>query len=140
MSDPNLYDDAVSAASAGGGFATALLAGRWLINWFTARMDRKQALLDAQEVKTDLEWQAIREELRADNTEMKRRIAVIERQTDALRYSFHRVAGELTRIDPQNPALQEVDRVLSQAFPIDFSMLAERAGAAIDLADAQRPR
>lgn len=125
MSEPKLLDDAVSAAATGGGMGAAFFVLRWLWMAVTGRLDRREARIDAQDEKLDMEWQAIREE-------MKGRLDKIERQNEALRYAFHHVAGALIRLDPQNPALAQAEQMLAAAFPVDFRLLAEQAGAALD--------
>jgi len=125
MSEDRLIDGAVTAAAGGGGFAGAFLALRWLVNWLTGRMDRRQALLDQQDARIDQEWKQIRDE-------MKERLDKIETQNGALRVAFHHVAGALVRVDPSNPALLLAEQILAQAFPLDLNALAAQAGAAID--------
>lgn len=104
---------------------------RWVIDKITARLDRRQQQLDIQDEKLDQEWKAIREEL-------KLRVDKIEKQNEALRFAFHHVAGALIRIDPQNPALKQAEQLLAQAFPIDLTLLADRAAAALDLSEERR--
>ena len=59
-------------------------------------------------------------------------MATMEKQGRALRMSFEHVAGALIRVDPDNPALAVVDKILAQAFPDDFTLAAYRAEAALD--------
>lgn len=58
MSNENILDEAVKAASGGGGFAVVLLAGRWLLNWLTGRFDKAQARLEAHAAEIDARWKA----------------------------------------------------------------------------------
>ncbi|RYG90104.1 MAG: hypothetical protein EON59_00555 [Alphaproteobacteria bacterium] len=138
MPEPRIIDEVATAAGAGGGIGAVLLAGRYLINWFTGRIDRRQEALDAQDSKIDLEWQQLREELKAANLEMKRRVDQIEQQNNALRYAFQHVAGALVKVDPTNPALARAEHVLAQAFPLDLSFMVDRAELALDRDAAQR--
>lgn len=127
VSEPTLLEEGVQIASAGVGVGGGFFALRWLVGWLTGRMDRRQLLLDAQDERVDREWQKIRERV-------EERLGKVERQNEALRFAFHHVAGALIRIDPQNPALAQAEQMLSQAFPVDFTLLAERAGSAVDTA------
>lgn len=138
MSEPSMMETAAEVAAGGAGFGGAFAAFWWLINWFTGRADKRQAVLDAQEEKVDQDWRAIREELHAANAATNRKLAAIEKQNEALRFAFHHVAGALIRIDPKNPALVQAEQLLAQAFPIDFGMLAARAEAALDQVAADR--
>lgn len=129
-----MLETALSAAAGGGSFAGVLLFARWVIVWLTGRHDRRQALLDEQDLKQDLAWKAIREELKEQIAGLSKQVETIGRQNNALRIAFHHVAGALIHVDPTNPALIQAEKILSQAFPLDLSMLAEQAGRALDRA------
>lgn len=62
------------AAGAGGGFALVILLGRWLLNWMTGRVERREGRLDQQQERIDREWQAIREELEGRITSLEERV------------------------------------------------------------------
>jgi hypothetical protein len=135
VAEPNgLLDDAVTAVIGGGSTGGVFFALRRAWLQFTGRTDRKQALIDAQEAKVDREWETIRENLKKERQQDKERLDRIERQNEALRFAFHHVAAALIRIDPQNPVLSQAEHMLSTAFPIDFRLLAEQAGRAVDVA------
>jgi len=136
MHEPKMIDDVLSAGSAGAGIGTAFFLGRWIITWFTARFDRRQAVLDAQDGQIDQEWSELREELKRDKAEMKKHLTRIERQNEALRFSFHHVAAALMKVDPLNPALALAEQLLTQAFPLDLRFTAERAAFALDQDEA----
>ena len=131
MHEPKLIGDVLSAGSAGAGIGTAFLIGRWVITWLTARFDRRQAVLDAQDGQIDQEWSALREELKRDKAEMKKHLTRIERQSEALRFSFHHVAAALMKVDPHNPALAQAEQLLAQAFPLDLRFATDRAEIAL---------
>ncbi len=132
MSDDTFVESAVQAAASGGGFAGVFLFLRWAVAVLTGRADKREQKLDAQDARLDAEWKQIRED-------MKRRLERIEKQNEALRFAFHHVAGALIRVDPNNPALAQAETLLNQAFPVDFRLIAERAGAALDLGAAAPP-
>lgn len=133
MAETKMIDDVAQVAAGGVSFGGGLYMARWLILWLTGRADRKQALIDEQEAKVDREWATMREELKAERQADKLRLDRIEKQNQALRFAFHHVAAALIRIDPQNPALSQAEQMLSQAFPLDFSLIAERAAAAVEV-------
>lgn len=124
MSESNFVDEAAKIAgigvSGGGGFYIM----RWVWTQLTGRLDRRQAIIDRQEERADREWEKIRNSLES-------RLAAIERQNEALRFSFHHVAGALIRLDPQNPALAQAEQILAQAFPLDFRILAAQAEVSV---------
>lgn len=138
MADPGILDEAVTAAATGTGVGGGFFALRWLVLWLTGRLDKRQALLDAQDERVDREWQTIREELKAKNAALDQRLDQIEQQNNALRFAFQHVAGALVRIDPKNEALIIADRILAAAFPADFSLGVAMAGAALDEDDRRR--
>lgn len=120
-----MVDDIASAASFGSGFGAVFFALRWVVMWASGRADRRQDRLDAEDARLNGEWREIR-------NEMKGRMATIERQSAALRFAFHHVSAALMQLDPQNPALLRAEQALAVAFPLDFSLVTEMAGAALD--------
>lgn len=114
-----IKDVAVGGASAGGAF----YALRWLVNYFTGRVDQRQKQLDAEHASLDIGWKEYR-------LGLERRMQTMERQNRALRLSFEHVAGALIRKDPDNAALAIADRIMAQAFPDDFSMTVTRIDGA----------
>lgn len=128
MSD--VLDNAVQVAAGGAGAGGGFFALRWLVNWFTGRLERREELLDKQDERVDREWQKLREELKADNEAMKLRLAEIGRQNEAIRFAFHHVAAALIKVDPKNPALIQAEQMLAKAFPVDFGMMLDRIDAA----------
>lgn len=137
MADPTL-DSAIAAASAGGGFASVLLAGRWLIGWLTGRHEARANRLDAQEAKIDLEWQEIREQQDARIDDLTLRLKKIERDVHVMLLAYQHVSGALIRIDPQNEALDRAGAILRAVFPIDLSTAVARAEAALGAGDDER--
>ncbi|RSU21195.1 hypothetical protein [Sphingomonas koreensis] len=136
--EPTILEEGAKIASAGVGVGGGFFALRWLVGWLTGRMDRRQEVLDAQEGSIDQEWKDLREELKRDNADLKRRMDSVETQNSALRRAFNHVAGALIRIDPLNAALAQADQMLTQAFPLDFSLTTERAEAALNATDPAR--
>lgn len=130
--EPTLLEESIQIGSAAAGAGGGFFLLRWVFDRVVARLDRRQANLDAQDERVDREWQKIREKV-------EQRLDRVERQNEALRFAFHHVAGALIRIDPQNPALAQAEQMLAQAFPIDFALLGERAGAALDKAQGTPP-
>jgi len=108
-------------AGMGGGF----FAVRWVVMTLIGRADRRQQLLDDEHAVLDMSWKDYR-------LHLEQRFKEIDRQNQALRLSFEHVAGALIRVDPQNPALALADRVMAQAFPMDFTFSLARVDAAID--------
>lgn len=131
MSD-GLIDNAVQVAAGGAGAGGSFFALRWLVQWFTGRLERREQLLDKQDERVDREWQKLREELKTDNDAMKQRLEQIAKQNEIIRFAFHHVTAALIRVDPRNPALTQVETLLAQAYPIDFNMLVTRAESALD--------
>lgn len=140
MPEPSILDQAVSGASAGGGIGAVLLGGRWLINWITGRHDRRQDALDAQDSKIDLEWQKLREEMKADNAKTKQRLDAIDAQNQVLRLAVQHAVAALVKVDPDNPALARIEHMLAQAFPLDLSFAVDRAEIALARDAAQHPK
>ncbi len=136
MPEPKLVEEVASAAGSavgwGGGFGAAFFIFRWFVRWWTERLDKRQANLDAQEQRADDEWRKIRQELRDELDDARAWRARLETQNNTWRAVFHHVATALIKVDPRNPALIEAEQVLAQAFPLDLSLLAERAEAALD--------
>lgn len=121
---------AAGAAFAGTGF------GMWrLLLWFTVRLDKRQAQLDAEHGALDMGWKEYRLLLERDRLDLRANFARLEKQNRALRMSFEHVTGALIRVDPDNPALGFVDKILAAAFPDDFTMAAFRAEAALNRND-----
>lgn len=120
-----------SAFAAGGGFAAVLLTGKWLLTWVTARLDRRQALLDTEHQALDMSWKDYR-------LLLERRLASVERQNRALLTAFHHVTAGLIKRDPQAPELMIAERVMAGAFPTDFSTITDMAEAAISGVGRQR--
>lgn len=138
MSDPGIIDDAITTAAAGTGVGGGFFALRWLVQWLTGRLDKRQAQLDAEHDALDMSWKDYRILLERDRQETRARMEKIDEQNRALRLAFEHVAGGLIRIDPSNEALVIADRILAAAFPTDFSFGITRAGAALDQAERQR--
>jgi len=124
LAEPGLIDDVASAGAFGASGGGVFFILRWLWLAVTGRLDRREARLDALDVKVDLEWQKIREELQG-------RLGKLEQQNEALRFAFHHVSVELIRHAPESPALRIAQQLLSQAFPIDLNDLAYRAEEAL---------
>ncbi|UIJ43736.1 hypothetical protein LZK98_11605 [Sphingomonas cannabina] len=139
MNEPKLLDLGVQAAAGGGSFALTLYAIRWALNWLTGRVDRREALVQAQEEKVDREWQAIREALEGRIEKLEAQVDKVTRESEAYRLAFHHVAKALVAADPNHPALTIADQILSVAFPLDLRTLAERADLALDRAAAAKP-
>lgn len=116
-----------AAASAGGG----LYMVRWFVMWVTGLHRHRQALLDAQDARLDKEWKEIR-------IAMQERLDRLESQNRALLYGFQHVSGALTKIDPDNPALEAAHRFVESTFPLDMRELVGRAAHALDEAEARR--
>lgn len=130
----NIVDSAVTAASAGGGFAGVLLAVRWLLNWLTGRLDARAARIDAQDKKVDLEWQQIREGLRSENDALRTDVtALAERITSAeskiasqtvrigqQEFVLKLVITELDRVDPGNAVAKQARILLEHVQPAAF--------------------
>lgn len=131
MSDPGILDEAVTAAATGTGIGGGFFALRWLVQWLTARADKRQAELDAEHATLDMSWKEYR-------LSLERRLRAMERANEALRLSFQHVSGALIRIDPHNEALVIADRLMAEAFPTDFSLSAAIAGGALDEDDRRR--
>lgn len=136
MAEPSgIVEGAVNAASAGGGFAGVLLAGRWLLNWLTGRFDKRQEMLDAQDARVDQEWRAIRESMRAEIDALKAAKAVFERRlttaegliaTQTVRlgqqeFVLKLVITELDRVDPGNAVAKQAKILLEQVQPAAFA-------------------
>lgn len=119
-------DELKDAAAFGGGFAAVFAAVRWLANWIASRIDKRQAQLDAEHASLDVGWKEYRQLI-------ERRLQSIEKQNRALSAAFQHVSAALIRIDPQNEALITAERLMAAAFPTDFTMAAQMAGAAIDV-------
>lgn len=116
-----MVDLTVMGATAGGGYAGL----RWLLTWFTARYDRRQALLDTEHDALNMSWKDYR-------ILLETRIASVERQNRALRMSFEHVAGALIRADPGNRALAIAEGIMAKAFPDEFGLGVARAEAAVN--------
>ena len=138
MSDPGILDEAVTAAAAGTGVGGGFFAFRWLIQWLTGRLDKRQAQLDAEHDALDMSWKDYRLLLERDRQDLRATMGKIEAQNRALRTAFEHVTGALIRIDPKNEALVIADRILSSAFPADFSVGLAMAAAALDEDDRRR--
>ncbi|NIJ18482.1 hypothetical protein FHS95_000151 [Sphingomonas naasensis] len=131
VSDPGILDEAVTAAATGSGVGGGFFALRWLVQWLTGRLDKRQALLDAQDERVDREWQKIREKVEA-------RLDKVELQNEALRFAFHHVAAALIKVDPTNPALAQAEQMLSAAFPLDLRLMTDRAEIALARDELER--
>ena len=138
MSDPGILDEAVTAAATGTGVGGGFFALRWLVQWLTGRLDKRQAQLDAEHDALDMSWKDYRILLEKDRQETRARMEKIDEQNRALRLAFEHVAGGLIRVDPKNEALVIADRILAAAFPTDFSFGITRAGAALDEEERRR--
>jgi len=138
VSDPGILDEAVTAAAAGTGVGGGFFALRWLIQWLTGRLDKRQAQLDAEHDALDMSWKDYRLLLERDRQDLRATMGKIEAQNRALRTAFEHVTGALIRIDPKNEALVIADRILSSAFPADFSVGLAMAAAALDEDDRRR--
>lgn len=123
MSD---FSEVKDAAAFGGGFAAVFAAVRWLMNWATARFDKRQAQLDAEHATLDMSWKEYR-------LLLEERLQKLERQNRAVFRAFQHVSAGLIRRDPQAPELALAERLMAEAFPIDFTMAAQMAGAAVDM-------
>ncbi|QNQ09238.1 hypothetical protein [Sphingomonas alpina] len=121
-------DEIKAAASFGGGLGVTLYFLRWLVNWITGRLDKRAAQLDAEHASLDGSWKGYR-------LTLEQRVARLEGQNRALSVCFQHVSAALIRIDPANPALQRAEQIMAAAFPMDFSLAVQRAGAALDAED-----
>lgn len=122
MSDPGAADmlgAGVHAAGWGSGFGATFLALRWLLLWLTGRFDRRQALLDEQEARADAEWKEIREEMKGELAELRRRDEQRERENQGLRLAFEIVANIVRRTDADNPELHRAEQLLEAGFHLD---------------------
>lgn len=135
MSDPTLFDGVVKAAATGSGVGGGFFALRWLVQWLTGRLDKRQAQLDAEHDALDMSWKDYRLLLERDRQSLRDSMERIEQQNRALRLAFEHVAGALIRIDPKNEALVIADKLMAAAFPADFTFGVARAGAALDADD-----
>lgn len=113
------------AVAAGSGLGGVLLFGRWAINWFTNRVDKRQAQLDAEHDALDMSWKDYR-------LHLERRMSAMETQNVALRLSFQHATAALMRHDPADPALAIIERIMAQAFPMDFGVVTSLAEAGLD--------
>jgi hypothetical protein len=132
VADQSAIELAVTAAATGSGAGGGFFVLKWLLQWLTGRADKRQAQLDAEHAALDMSWKDYRLLLERDRQELQLRMSTMEKQGRALRLSFEHVAGALIRLDPHNPALAIVDKILATAFPDDFSLAAYRAEAALD--------
>lgn len=123
---------AQGGAAAGVSFVGVGFAVWRLLLWLTARFDKRQAQLDAEHNAIDMNWKEYRLFIERDRLDLRATVGRIEKQNRALRMAFEHTAGALIRIDPDNPALAVVDKILGQAFPDDFTMATFRAEAAIE--------
>lgn len=113
------------AVAAGGGFAGVFLVGRWLINWMSLRIDKRQAQLDAEDAALNMSWKEYR-------LHLERRMHRVEVHSEAYRLAFQHVSGALIRHDPQDPALAIAAHILAKAFPTDFTLATAMAAGALD--------
>jgi hypothetical protein len=127
------------AAAATGAAAAASGFGIWrILLWLTIRFDKRQAQLDAEHAALDMSWKDYRLLLERDRRGLQQRMTTMEKQGRALRMAFEHVAGALIRVDPDNPALAVVDKILAAAFPDDFTVTTYRAETALDRDIAER--
>jgi hypothetical protein len=138
VSDPGILDDAITTAAAGTGMGGGFFVLRWLVQWLTGRLDKRQAQLDAEHGALDKSWEGYRLRLEERATRLEQRMETMERQGRAVWLAFEHVAGGLIRVDPGNEALVIADRILASAFPTDFSFGIARAGGALDEDDRRR--
>lgn len=130
MSDPSAIDELKTVAVGGGSFGGVFFALRWLVNWVTKRLDRRQERLDAEHNALDMGWKEYR-------LHTEKRLAAVEKQNRALHLAFQHVSAALIRVEPQNPALTVAERIMAAAFPDDFSLAAAMAAGAIDRTEGE---
>lgn len=121
-------DDAKDAVGAGAGAGGAFYALRWLWTQVASRFDTRQARLDAEHATLDMSWKEYR-------LFLERRMSSLERQNRAVLTAFQHVSAGLIRRDPQAPELIVAERLMAAAFPTDFSMASQMAGAAVDMSE-----
>lgn len=138
MSDPGILDEAATAVATGTGVGGGFFALRWLVQWATGRLDKRQAQLDAEHGALDMSWKEYRLLLERDRQDLRAEVRKIAEQNRALRLAFEHVTGALIRIDPKNEALVIADKILTAAFPTDMSLGLAMAGAALDEDDRRR--
>jgi hypothetical protein len=124
------------AASLGAGGGAAFFALRWVVVWVTARLDRRQAQIDAEEAALAMSWKDYRIFLEQRQQLMETEMKQLSNGNKALRLAFEHVATALIRIDPQNPALERAGKIMAEAFPLDFTFPLQMAGGALDKEDA----
>lgn len=122
-----------SAVAFGGSIGAGYYAVRWMVVFIAQRHDRRQAQLDAEHSALDGSWKGYR-------LTLEQRVARLEVQNNAFRLAFQHVSAALIRSDPTNPALALAEQQLARAFPLDMTMAADRATAAVDLNDEKEGR
>ena len=86
MSDPGILDEAVTAAATGTGVGGGFFALRWLVQWLTGRLDKRQAQLDAEHDALDMSWKDYRILLEKDRQETRARMEKIDEQNGVREY------------------------------------------------------
>ena len=138
MSDPGILDEAVTAAATGTGVGGGFFALRWLVQWLSGRLDKRQAQLDAEHGALDMSWKEYRLLLERDRQDLRAQVRQIVEQNRALRLAFEHVAGALIRINPRHESLVIADKILTAAFPTDMSLGVAMASAALDEDERRR--
>lgn len=134
----NIGERLEQAAVAGGSFGGVVFALRWIVMWFTARVDRREAQLDAEHNALDLGWKDYRLLIEARNRMLEDRLGAIERQSRAAYTSFQHVASALIQIDPDNEALVRAGKIMAAAFPDDFTLATAMAAGVLDREEARQ--
>lgn len=126
MSIGNPIDRMVDAVAAGGGAGGIWFFLRWALRWFTERSDKRQQQLDSEHAALNMSWKEYR-------LFLEKRMSSLERQNRAVLSAFQHVSAGLIRRDPQAPELLVAERLMAAAFPTDFTMAGQMAGAAVDM-------
>jgi hypothetical protein len=99
--------DIAAAAGPGIGSGIGAWAGlrfvRWMIEFVAKRLDIRAARMDAREAEIEAKFNA--------------RLRHVEQELEQYRDAFTLLLNALAEMDPANPALREVSKILRRAYP-----------------------
>lgn len=121
MSDPGVSGGEISGYFAGAVAVLAVIGQgiKWLLNWKERRAESRAAKLQAWHKELQAREARLDEKQAEYHARIEEQLAIVMKQSVALRMAFEMVAAPLRAIDPHNRELAQAEQLLRSAFPLD---------------------